>query len=259
VIGLLRHATVRARTDIGKLLLHADDKVMTPFIGEHGRWEPDEADWMRQALRPGATMVDVGANVGYFTVLASQAVGEHGRVVAVEPERRNLRLLARNVRANRCRNVRVIRAAAWETAGMLTLRRNPDNAGDHQTHPDEGGELVSAVALDDVLEGPVDVVKIDTQGADHYVIAGLSRTLEANPHATVLVEFWLDAMAERGLSALGVLARYRALGRPVMLLDRPDVPATDAQVIAAARARPDHWANLIIGPRESQPIAVGVR
>ena len=238
-------------TDVGPLLLHADDRVMTPFIREHGRWEPDEAAWLRQVLRPGATMVDVGANVGYFTVLASQAVGERGRVIAIEPESANLRLLKRNVRAHRCRNVQIIRAAAWESSTTLSLRRNPDNAGDHQTHPGEGGEPVRAIALDDVLDGPVDVIKVDTQGADHYVIAGLERTLATNPQARLLVEFWLDAMAERSLSGVDVLARYRALGRPIGLLEQPDGHATDEQILAAARERPDHWVNLVIRTRTS--------
>jgi hypothetical protein len=69
----------------------------------------------------------------------------------------------------------------------------------------------------------VDVVKIYTQSADHYVIAGLARTLAANPRAAVLIEFWLDAMDLRGLSALDALAQSKALGRPMMLRERPDV------------------------------------
>jgi FkbM family methyltransferase len=224
---------------------------MTPFIRTHGWWEREEAAWLRSVLRPGHVMVDCGANVGYFTLLGSSLVGPSGRVVALEPEPRNLSLLRRNVRRHRLRNVEVVPAAAWSQRARLALRRNPDNAGDHQVRPEVAGEMVDAVALDDVLDGRADVVKIDTQGADHYVIAGLGRTLDASPHAQLLVEFWMDGMYERNLSAADVLAIYRGLGRPIGLLGDGGevVPASDEQVLETARSRPDHWVNLVLGPR----------
>jgi FkbM family methyltransferase len=248
---VLRRRAVRAETDVGTLLLHADDRVMTPFIRSHGWWEREEAEWLRSVVRPGDVMVDCGANVGYFTLLGSRLVGPQGRVVALEPEPRNLALLRRNVRRHRLDNVAIVAAAAWNEPARLALRRNDLNAGDHQVRPEAGEEMVEAVALDDVLDGRADVVKIDTQGADHYVIAGLRRTLDANPGAQLLVEFWMDGMYERNLSAADVLAIYRELGRPIGLLEEGGrvVPASDEQVLETARSRPDHWVNLVLGPR----------
>jgi FkbM family methyltransferase len=242
-------------TDVGPLALHADDRVMTPFISEHHHWEPDEAAWLRSVLAPGQTVVDVGANVGYFTVLMSHAVGPEGTVVAVEPEEGNLALLDANLRRNGCENVRVVRAAAWDRAGTLALRRSAVNAGDHQVHPAGGGD-VPCVALDDVLEGAaVDVVKIDTQGADHYVVLGLARTLRASPRARLLIEFWMDSMFERSVSAEDVLVIYRALGRPIGLLQAGGHVrwVDDHEVLATAHAAQDHWVNLVLDITRSAP------
>jgi FkbM family methyltransferase len=246
--------TVSAETDVGEMLLHAADEVMTPAIRDTGRWEPDEAAWLRGVARAGDTAVDVGANVGYFTLLLSQLVGPRGAVLAVEPERGNLRLLRHNIWRNDAANVHVAPVAAWDARGVLGLRRNPVNAGDHQVHagPSPDGELVPCIALDEVLaDSPVDVLKIDTQGADDRVIAGLARTLARRRGAQALVEFWLDGMADRGIDPAAVLAAYRELDRPLGLLCPGGVVelASDGQILDAAAGWEGRWVNLVIGSR----------
>ena len=243
---------VTAETDVGPLLLHAADEVMTPIIVSSHAWEPGEAAWLRGVLRGGQTVLDVGANVGYFTLLAAQTIGAAGTVVAVDPDAANLRLLRANVWRGGCDNVRIVAAAASDERGLLALRRNASNAGDHQVHaqPGPGDVLVPVVVLDDVLDGaPVDVVKVDTQGVDHLVVRGLRRTLQASPRARLMVEFWLDGMDERGIDAAGVLREYRALGRPVCVLgdDGVAAPAGDDEILAAAHASPVRFLNLVLG------------
>ena len=246
-------ADVRAaETDVGRLLLHAADEVMTPIIVATKTWEAAEGSWLRSVLRRGQTVIDVGANIGYFTVLASAAVGPRGSVVAVEPDRGNLRLLRANLWLNACDNVRVVPAAATDVRRLLALRHNASNAGDHQVHDEatDGDALVCGVVLDDVLDrGPVDIVKIDTQGVDHLVVNGLRRTLQACPRAQVMAEFWLDGMEARGFDVADVLAGYRSLGRPISVLDDRGVPhgASDGEILSAADAAPGRFLNLILG------------
>lgn len=243
---------LRVDTRIGPVLVHADDEVMTPWIRHHREWEAEEAAWLEGALRPGATMLDVGANIGYFSVLAARAVGPAGRVIAIEPERRNLRVLRLNTWAHD--QVTIVPVAAWHSRTALELRFNASNAGDHQVHEaSEGaaGTLVPAIALDDLLdETAIDVIKIDTQGVDHHVITGLSRTLAANPQAQLLVEFWLESMDERGDRGADVLAGYRKLGRPIGLLGDHgnSTLATDAEILAATEVAHGRFVNLVIGP-----------
>ncbi len=245
--------TVSVETDVGPLLLHANDQVMTPAIRDTGHWEESEGVWLRGVIRPGHTVVDCGANVGYFTVLASKCVRPDGLVVAIEPDAANLKLLRANLWQNGCDNVWVVPAAAADRRALLALRRNAQNAGDHQVHdsPAEDDPLVPSVRLDDLFKDlQVDVAKVDCQGADHLVVAGFAETLARSPGARVLVEFWLDGMAERGVDPREVLAGYRRLGRPLFRLAEDGVAteASDDEIIASAAGWEGRWVNLVLGP-----------
>ena len=245
--------SVAVETDVGVLLMHAHDEVMTPAIATDGHWEAEESAWLRAVLRRGDTVVDCGANVGYFSLLASRAVGPGGAVVAVEPDRDNLRLLRANLWRNGCDNVLVLPMAAHNQRGLLALRRNPTNAGDHQVHAAAGAGdvLVACMALDEVLANArVQVIKIDTQGVDHLVVDGLRRTLAGSPGAQALVEFWVEGMAERGIDPHAVLAGYRSLGRPLCVLgaEGAATAATDDEIVAAAQAAPGLYINVVLGP-----------
>ena len=243
---------VDAATDVGPLLLHAGDQVITPAIQQDGRWEPAEGAWLRATVRPGQTVIDCGANIGYFSVLASRLVGARGSVIAVEPDRDNLTLLGHNLWRNGCENVRVVPAAAWRERGVLSLRRSATNTGDHRTFAPDGDALVPSVTLDELLAGRrADVVKIDTQGADHHVVEGMTTTLRRDPGCVTLIEFWLEGMEERGVDPRDVLANYRSHGRPLALLrDNGEVvPADDDAILATASGWEGRWVNLVLGAR----------
>ena len=66
--------TIDVTSDVGSIYLHRDDEVITPTIATTGCWEPAEADFLRRVLRPGDTFLDVGANIGYFTLLAHRSL-----------------------------------------------------------------------------------------------------------------------------------------------------------------------------------------
>ena len=243
---------VDAPTDVGPLLLHADDQVITPAIQQDGRWEPSEGAWLRATVRRGDTVIDCGANIGYFSVLASQLVGARGRVIAVEPDRDNLTLLTHNLWRNGCENVRVVPAAAWHERGVLSLHRSPTNTGDHRAFAPDGQALVPSVTLSELLAGQrADVVKIDTQGADHHVVEGLADALGRFPGCVTLIEFWLEGMEERELDPRAILARYRAFRRPLGLLGEGGevTPADDDTILATAAGWEGRWVNLVLGAR----------
>lgn len=245
--------TSEVESDVGPLLIHAHDQVISPQLRETGTWEPSEGAWLRSVIHPGDTVVDCGANVGYFSLLAARATGSSGNVLAVEPEAGNLRLLRANLWRNAADHVSVVPVAASDARGTVALRRNATNTGDHQSHAEAQPDdvLVPCLALDELLEGmAVDVIKIDTQGVDHLVVAGLRATLAANPGASLLVEFWLDGMTARSIAPSDVLRDYRALGRPIALLteDAEVRDASDDEVLTTAAESPGRWVNLVIGP-----------
>jgi predicted O-methyltransferase YrrM len=100
--------TIEVETVAGRLLLHRDDHVITPVLQRYGMWEPGETRYLLSTLTAGQTFVDVGAHVGYFSVLAARRVGPAGSVIAIEPELRNLELLRRNLERNDCTNAVVL-------------------------------------------------------------------------------------------------------------------------------------------------------
>jgi FkbM family methyltransferase len=240
-------------TEVGRLYMHAGDRVMTPLIRETGQWEPGETAFLRRTLKEGHTFVDVGANVGYFSVLASALVGPMGRVVAVEPEQRNLALLKANLWRNRCGNAIVLPIAAHRETGFLPLRPDEKNRGNHQVGRTRGASaLVPCARLDDLLASlRIDAIKVDTQGTDHDVIAGLSALVRPSTRTTIMCEFWIDGMEQRGLDPSEVAGEYKQLGFELALLTDTgeEHRASPAEIVAAARDSGVKYVNVVLRNR----------
>lgn len=173
--------------------------------------------------------VDIGAHVGYYTILASRTVGRRGGVVAVEPDPVNVSLLRENVRRHRLRNVTVIEGAAWREATRLSLRRDPtasansaDNRIDVQGTASDACEVIG-IELDGLLAGTsVAAVKVDAQGADHAALQGMAVTLR-RCRPFVLAEFWPSGIRELGDEPAAVIEGYRELGFRVTILGVQEV------------------------------------
>jgi FkbM family methyltransferase len=235
---------IEVNTQVGPLLAHRDDEVITANLIRWGVWEAQETKFLRGLLRPGDTFVDVGANIGYFSVLAAGCIGSTGYLIAFEPEPRNLELLRRNLDRHGVRtNATVFPLAAYSHPCQMALATNEANRGDHFLAPHAStGLRVRCVRLDDVLPRSVDVIKIDTQGFDHDVLAGLSETIEANPGLVVLTELSLTKLSDRGIDVDEVLAGYLARGFGIEALDpvgRPFPLAASGVVAHCAAAGAD--------------------
>jgi FkbM family methyltransferase len=206
---------VELPTDVGPLLIAADDRVMRPLIEQTHDWEIDEATLFRAFIRPGATVVDVGAHVGYYTLLAAGAVGADGRVIAFEPHPFNALLLRANVQRNLLDGrVRVVEAAAWGYTTTLRLAESAErNTGDHRIHAEHGLE-VRATSLDEAVPADVrvDVVKIDAQGTDHVAFSGMRETI-AHWRPVMMVEFWPDGIRGYGDNPSDVIGLYASMYR----------------------------------------------
>jgi FkbM family methyltransferase len=165
----------------------SDVAIGAPLIAGFGHDANVDAA-LRAHLRPGATFVDVGANIGVFTALGASMVGPKGRVVAVEPIARNAELIERACQSNGFDHVRVIRAAASDRAGTLELRTEattsnaatPAAAGERLRAETGATVRVPSVALDDELAGldRLDLIKLDVAGMEPRVLRGLARTIE---------------------------------------------------------------------------------
>jgi FkbM family methyltransferase len=154
-----------------------------------GGYESSEVAFVRRTVQPGQTVLDLGANLGYFTILMASLVGPSGRVHAFEPWARNAELLARSVDENRFGDRVTLRSAAVAErsgAGQLVSLDLPANSGGAYLDTVAAGapsvhhrvDDVPLVALDDLdLPGPVSFVKIDIEGAEALALRGAAGLL----------------------------------------------------------------------------------
>ncbi len=226
---------VDVATHVGPLLLPAGDQVITRVLQNGGVWETQETAYLIMTLLPGQTFVDIGAHVGYFSVLASKRLGPTGTVIAFEPEARNLDLLERNLWRNGCGNAVVVPHACSDRSEALSLVLDEENRGAHYLVPPGHGDVaVSCVRPDQVLPDAVDVVKIDAQGYDHEVVSGLSRTWTACPDLVIMVELSYGELDRRGIEPVVVLGGYEEMGFELAMFDAGGhLPVMPAEAIDA--------------------------
>jgi FkbM family methyltransferase len=173
--------------------------------------------FIRKAVRPGMIVLDVGANIGFYTLLFSKLVGKEGHVIAFEPDALNFSHLMANTR--KVANVTVCQMACAEKSQILKLYLSDTFNVDHQTFDSgEGRTFVetTSVSIDDYLgdsnHTKVDFIKIDVQGYDFQVIKGATRTIEDAPSLVILGELWPYALHRAGARPDEYLSLLERLG-----------------------------------------------
>lgn len=225
-----------------RLCVHEQTDIhVSRQIRERGIWEAFETELVLRLLERGQCCLDVGANIGYYSVLAAHLVGPQGRVVAFEPEPDNFALLQANIELNGLGQATAVAAALADTPGFAHLHLNLENRGDHQLYPqDEDRDSVAVELLngtDYLVEHGLqpDLVKIDTQGAEYAVVAGLMPLLQmraAPLHLIVeLTPAALRAAASSGRELVELLA---SLQLPFHIIDHIEhrLVATSAAELA---------------------------
>ena len=200
------------------VVLNPTDPVVSGAL-HFGVYEKAETRFFQSACRDGMTFLDVGANLGYYTALAARAVGPNGRVLAVEPDPDSFGYLEQTIAANAVGNVEAFPVAASDAPAILPLYISTDNRGDNRLYASDGERPqveVKARPLDTLLRDnkidTVDLIKIDVQGYEPKVIAGLRETITASPNLTLLTEFWPQGIDEAGEDANEFLQTLRELG-----------------------------------------------
>lgn len=256
-------ATVSVETPYGNLYAHERDDWVTPVLVEQGVWEPGETAFLEAHLRAGTTFLDIGAHVGYFSVLAARLVGPRGLVLAFEPDPRNFELLLANVWRNGLANVVCFPWAVGAASSFASLYLSETNTGDHRIVPaaEERPRItVRSVALDslDVVRSPVQMIKLDTQGTEHLAVRGMERLLAASPRVVLTVEFWPMGIRLAGDDAASVLAYYRSLGLEIRVQHSDEVgilELDDAEILRYCEAKEGQaFTNLVLSRRNRKAL-----
>jgi FkbM family methyltransferase len=251
---------------MGPAVLHLDlsDPVVSGALTLHV-FEPSELAFFRKYCRGALTLVDIGANVGLYTVLAMHQLDAGGRIVALEPHPGSFAFLQRNVSANRavpstCSRVEALNLAAAPERGPQELRLNPENRGDNRLYrgtyqgkieqweslPVEGRPVDEVLAELGIEQ--VNFVKIDIQGYEQKAISGFQKTLARSPNVILMSEFWPKGLREAGGDARAYLEMLAGLGfRLYELMERPRgkvVPLEDWEALIS-RLPERKYANII--------------
>jgi FkbM family methyltransferase len=208
-------------------------------------------------------VVDVGANVGYMALMSARSVGPTGRVLAIEPDPGNAQLLTANIARNGYQNVTVCRCAVGGQAGTATLYRSAWNMGNHRLNAGAAGQAIAdgtiqvdVQTVDRLVEAHglrhVDFVKMDVEGYEPGVLAGMSETI-ARDHPIVLTEFWPHGMRDAGFDPEEFLNAWLRAGYDARAVSNPERPLrTVANILATLPDQgPGTYENLVFIPAPS--------
>jgi FkbM family methyltransferase len=222
--GLFRHLR-SPQVKVGKYRLSLDPGDHNA-LSIYGRYEPLTTDLVKRIVRKGDVALDVGANVGWFTLVLSELVGQTGRVYSFEPHPEHFLLLSKNIKQNKLTNVVPVRKAVADQNGVLDLYINEDCPGGHTLFKYGGVDKpmeVEVIRLDDfadLLTSGVDFVKMDIEGAEGQAIRGMSKILNKNRRIKIVTEFFPDALLRGGTSPGLLLQQLVNSGFTVHDIDR---------------------------------------
>ncbi|MEO6444240.1 MAG: FkbM family methyltransferase [Gemmatimonadaceae bacterium] len=204
------------------LLLDADQMSQRFMLDEFSAgklYESETSNFIGSVLQPGDTFVDIGAHVGYFSMLASALVGPSGRVFSFEPERSNYEHLLEHIEVNGATNVFPMHMAVGATTSIADFFVNSDNDGGHalwevgrhpfneRTREAPTTRKVYVTSLDQLFAGrdmsALKAIKIDAEGAEFSILVGARETLRARP-----IPFIIAEINRFGLESMGASERH---------------------------------------------------
>jgi FkbM family methyltransferase len=200
--------------DLGafKMVVSLDDDVSRDIY--ENRWY-DEERWQTSVfmshLQPGMSVLDLGGNIGFYTMMARSIIGPEGRVVTFEPYPRSAAMIRASIEANDYKNVTVVQAGVSDSDSTGKLYLSPDSWAEHSlldlehSKPSADGYTmdVELVTVDRALEKlnhnfHVDIIKIDIEGGEWRAVHGMTKVLACNPKLTIMTEFWPHGFSRAG-------------------------------------------------------------
>lgn len=185
------------------LYIDKNDTVISQELLQSGKWEEFETKVFKKNIKKGDIVLDIGAHIGYYTLIAAKIVGKKGKVYAFEPDTKNFSILQKNVEANGCANVVLINKAVSDSDSETKLFLDKNNTGDHRIYKSKDhyeSIKINTLTLDRLFEKNkhIDLIKIDIQGAEVKALLGAKELVKTNNNIKIITEFW-----PRGLKLCG--------------------------------------------------------
>ena len=222
-----------------KMYLNPKDNVISKYLYVYKCWEPQETEYFKKIILEGMHVIDIGANIGYFSILFSKWVGDKGKVFAFEPEPENYSILVKNIQANNCNNIIPIKKAVSNKEGTLILFQSEENKGDHRIFdaeilPEDKNRNkieIESIKLDSFIlsEQKIDFIKMDIQGSEMLALEGMMQILSRNHKMYLFTEFWPYAIERSGRSPKEYLEILRLLSFKISTLDKDEKIPTSSK------------------------------
>lgn len=186
-------------------------------------FEQKQIKFLKKKVNRGMIVLDIGANIGFYSLLLSKLVGKNGKVYSFEPDKLNYKYLKHNT--NKVKNIIPIKAAVGAINGRTKLYISKDLNVDHQTY-DIGEErnyiFVKLVTIDDYFKNKkkFNVIKLDIQGDDYNAILGMQKTLENIENVLLIGEYWPYGLRKAGVKPKQYLSLIRNMGFNITFFDK---------------------------------------
>lgn len=208
--------------------------------GIFSKWfEPDEINQFQRFVKPSMTVVDVGANIGLYSVVASRLVGGSGQVLSFEPSKNTYLLLTDNLKLNNCTNVKSFNIGLGDQPNQELHLRQDSGRGDAERYAVPQGqspdgtlsnvgevktlESIALDTMDNILASngmqTIDFIKIDTEGFEYFVLKGGRRTIMNNPQCVIFFECTESGCTRAGVSQEEVFDMVKGYGMNIYYWD----------------------------------------
>jgi FkbM family methyltransferase len=181
-------------------------------------YEKAETDLAYKEVKEGNVILDIGANIGYYTLIFAKLAGPNGKVYAFEPDPDNFAILKKNIETNGYQNVVLVNKAVSDSNGKIKLYKSDTNSGDHRIYDSDDGRgftEIECVRLDDFFRGnelSVDLIKMDIQGAEYKALSGMAELIKKNHSIKILSEFWPEGLIRSGATPSAYLGLIENCG-----------------------------------------------
>jgi FkbM family methyltransferase len=182
-----------------------------------------EIDLLKKHISKNATVLDIGANIGFYATILSDLVGEKGKVHCFEPDIKNFNHLKNHTAQHH--NIVINNKAVGPKSGILKIYTSNKLNVDHRTYKPEEYDKeieIEAISIDDYLHSnlSVDFIKIDIQGFEMEAVKGMQKTLEFNMDLKLISEFWPYGLKKAGSSVSDYFGFLTSLGFTCYLLEK---------------------------------------
>lgn len=223
-------------------------KVLYPILKR--RQDREEINFFRQTIQPGMTVLDIGANIGFYSQILAELVGTTGTIHSFEPDNVNFQRLTKSTA--HLPQVKLVNKAVTDYSGVLKIYTSKMLNVDHRSYEVEDYDQVFEIpctSVDDYLgaNNKVDVIKMDIQGAEYTALKGMIKTLSANPPIQMLIEFWPHGLKSAGYSAVQLFELIQAYGfRMYLREDGKSLEINDKNILTYQEKPKEYYRNILI-------------